>query len=177
MEMKLDELSGPRPLLFDELGHTNPSPSPYGIPILSINKERERSAAEIEFHPNTTLNWVYLMCSYGKKDDEFLGIRLDPRWRRETFTATKKLLSRLSKYGPFIQVEGDGTYYLATSGKRTLDELGIKDRPVIVVGLNAPPQRDPAGDESLTTVCNLTKSSKRSVGRGKTKRQQRPRSS
>lgn len=29
----------------------------------------------------------------------------------------------------------------------------------------------------MTTVCNLTKSSKRSVGRGKTKRQQRPRSS
>eukprot|EP00975_Prorocentrum_lima_P027972 5882631-Prorocentrum_lima.AAC.1 len=55
---------------------------------------------------------------YGLTDNE------DESWRSCLFSSPKKLLNRyLKSVVPYIKVNDETSYYLATSGKKTLGEL------------------------------------------------------
>ena len=136
---------------------------------IPVRYDEQRSNTKVIVYPDTPLNWVYLLCLYYELSDNE-----DKSWFWRTvtkmFSSPKKVLKLIySKYVPCIKVNDETTYYLATSGKKTLGELGIDAGDFCVISMNSPPQYGLAYPESPPK-----KSTKKTGQRKKTKKKKQP---
>eukprot|EP00985_Skeletonema_marinoi_P024498 scaffold17067_cov137-Skeletonema_marinoi.AAC.2 len=138
---------------------------------IQVTYDEQRSNTKVIVYPDTPLNWLYLLCLYyGLTDNE------DESWRSCLFSSPKKLLNRyLKSVVPYIKVNDETSYYLATSGKKTLGELGIDEGGFCVACMNSPPQYGPAYPESPPKIDTPSKKSTKKTGqRKKTKKKKQP---
>lgn len=158
MDTKIDELSKDDRIPFDTR-----VPTISQSDMLDFGEPQKIIALKIaqgiiRVYPDTLLHWVYLICSYYERTD-----KEDARWRKTMFSCPKKLIKHYSSNGPYVLLNDETVYNLATSGKKTLLQLGIKDGDFCVACMHSPPHCGPTYLESPPKIDNeASKKAKRS---------------